>query len=233
LPLLQDHVQYEVVGDPDHPAIWDNAFNDAAKPLPKLTREQAADLNTQVHIGARSARLRPDTWGAICELEDKVNWPREFGVRTRDEYLDYITKRVANGPMGTTPDIEKVRLTQIRIGAACDYAQKTDGPMPFLLAPFIPVYPQPSAHSNSKSAKVVGTLKLAANATCWLSPALTIADWGYGHFVVDPRFIRIRGKSHAKRFTPVARMREQLLMELISMVSHHGARPGIVQFRPQ
>ncbi len=233
LPLLQDHVQYEVVGDPEHPDLWDKTFSEAPASIPELNREQAADLNTQIHLGKISPTLKPTTWGAICELEEKLNWRREFGLASAEDYRVHAGKRVMNGPGGSPPDPEKMRLVQIRIGAACDYAQKTDGPIPFVLACFIPVYEFPKPDPNAKKAskpKPLGVLKLDPRATAWLSPVLRLPNWGLGHLLVDPRFVRIRGSGFAKNYVRVARLREQLLMELIAVVSQHSSRPGITAF---
>ncbi|WP_426766147.1 hypothetical protein ACP3TD_06165 [Pseudarthrobacter sp. 1G09] len=114
----------------------------------------------------------------------------------------------------------RVHLCQIRTGAACDFAQKADGPIPYVLAAFIPV-----RKDNPKKRP-----ELKPRSTAWMSPLLDIGDWGRGYLFVEPRFSRTRGADQTTSFSVIASIREQLLMELISAMSHHASRPGITQF---
>lgn len=109
----------------------------------------------------------------------------------------------------------------VYVGASCDYAQKTDGPIPYVVAAFVPM----PRHAGRIS---VGGHKLAEGSHCWISPLIDLEGFGIGHLVADPRFTRTRGQDRACQFRAVNRIREQLLMQLISSVARHGDRPGIV-----
>lgn len=217
LPLLQDHLQNTVIALPPGNA-WVKAFEGAPASLPNLTKDQVSTLNTKLHITPASGTVAvaSTSWGAICELEAGFDWS-EFGYSNASEFLE---KAVRKG-LRITWDAyrDRIKVVQVRIGAACDYAQKPEGPIPYVLAAFLPERSEPKPHS------------LTETSTGWLSPTVKIGSMGVGQLFVDPRFARVRGDAAANGFTALGRMKEQLLLELISAVSHHGARPGIVRFK--
>jgi hypothetical protein len=217
LPLLQDHVQQQApVKDHDVTREWDRAFEGAPVPLVALTLGRAGALNSQLHLGSATSAVLSTTWGSVCLLEEGLNWGSEFGLSGSSDFIDPILGKLK---AKKTPGAELAKLVQIRVGAACDYAQKIDGPIPYALAAFVPI-----AEGQNDP------YRLMDGATTWISPALDVLDWGIGHFVVDPRFIRIRGKEFVSELKVVSRIREQLLIQLITTISQHGARPGTMQF---
>ncbi|MFT2815557.1 hypothetical protein [Leifsonia sp. A12D58] len=227
LPLLHDQIQ-DTASRAGSVDVWNNAYEGAPEPLPKLSREKAAKLNSHLHLQlATNGDVTPTSWGALSSLEPDFSWA-DFGFDGAKQFVEKVVqKQVQTQWLDNVVDMEiddsntrRVRVGQVRIGAACDFAQKAHGPIPFVLAAFIPVRKD---HAAKKPV-------LADRSTAWMSPLMDIGEWGRGHLFVDPRFSRTRGHQQAQQFTPVARIREQLLIELISTVSHHGARPGITQF---
>lgn len=218
-----------LLNDPDAPVdsrggeykdVWDAALAGPDR-LPDLSRAQAADLNAHLHLGGAGPNLIATMWGAICELEDDVDWTGELGIESGEAFTNHILGALKDPKKATKPSSQEVRPLQIRIGASCDYAQKTDGPIPYVVAAFVPM-PQ---HAGTIS---VGGHNLADGSHCWISPLIDLEGFGIGHLVADPRFTRTRGQDRAGRFRAVNRIREQLLMQLISTVARHGDRPGIV-----
>lgn len=200
--------------------VWDAALA-GSDGLPDLSRAQAADLNAHLHLGGAGPTLTSIIWGAICELEDDVDWSGELGIESGEAYATHILRALKDPKKATKPSPQEVLPLQIRIGASCDYAQKTDGPIPYVIAAFVPV-PQPTGSVS------VGGHKLAEGSHCWISPVIDLQGFGLGHLVADPRFTRTRGQERASEFRAVNRIREQLLMQLISNVARHGDRPGII-----
>ncbi|NHA00599.1 hypothetical protein G5V59_12820 [Nocardioides sp. W3-2-3] len=159
--------------------------------------------------------ISPTDWGAICEVEEGFTW-EEFGVNSQDDFFAHIEKVVK---INWGKHAVGARAVQIRIGAACDYAQKSSGPVPYLFAAMLP------SRTDKDDA-----YSLTPRSTGWISPELII-DGSPVQLCADPRFVRVRGAAQTSSFKVLGRIREQLLMELVSSVSQHGSRPGIVQFR--
>lgn len=218
LPLLQDHMQNAAI-DGSAETVWSKAFEGAPGSLPQLRKPQVARLNTMMHVTLPSGHhpIAPTSWGAICEIEDSIDW-REFGYDSAETCAEAVRKSVK---IDWPKYKDKSRLLQVRIGAACDYAQKADGPIPYALALALPERVEVKPHG------------LAENSTAWISPALVLGALGVVQLLVDPRFVRVRGAEQTGSFTVVGRVKEQLLLELVSAVSMHGARPGIVRFKAQ
>jgi len=177
LPLLQDNLQ----NAPVEGAEWNRAFENATTPVPSLSRDQASLLNTKLHL------LRPDAdhpisplgWGAICELEPDLDWG-EFGLADAtaeglvgaERYKSEIISR------GVTIDLPQykdgITFVQIRIGAACDYAQKTTGPIPFVLAALLP----PRSGNKLHELKPKSTAWLSVGARLRFSSSLASSGCG-------------------------------------------------------
>lgn len=212
LPLLQDHLQ-------NAPAVngeWNRAFEGAIDPAPALSKSQVSLLNTKLHVTKQDAArlISPLAWGAVCDLEAGIDWS-EFGLADEEQYKEQVVAK--NLKIDWPAYKDRVRVVQIRIGAACDYAQKTTGPVPYALAALLPEKEGAKAHDlNPKS-------------TAWISPELDLGD-GTVQFFVEPRFVRVRGENTAATFTAIGRIKEQLLLELVSAVGHHSSRLGIVRF---
>lgn len=214
LPLLQDHLQNAPVGSGD----WDRAFEGAVEPAPGISKAQVGLLNSKLHITKQDAArpISPLAWGAVCELETDIDWS-EFGLDDEAQYREQVVGKNLKLEWSKYEDKDKINIVQIRIGAACDYAQKTVGPIPYVLAALLPEREGVRPHDlNPKS-------------TAWISPELDI-DGNIVQFFVDPRYVRVRGGKAAASFAVIARIKEQLLLALVSAVGNHSSRPGIVRF---
>ena len=169
-------------------------------------------INRMLHVAVPpSEAICPTNWGAVVRFPD--DWWRNdelcsrFGV-TRDWLLgdEYKLK---------PEDREKCRPRLIRIGAACDYAQNRSGPLTYLFGLEVPV----EVRRNGKPP-----------ASEWSSPTL-IVDPEDGPFMLaaHARYALNVIPANAEDWQPVYRLREQLLMHLISHVGSYLTRPGIVQ----
>jgi len=213
LPLLQDALQ-----EPRADAgVWAAAFDGSSDEDAELSREQAASLNARLHVvdSRPGATVSPADWGAMSEIERDMRWG-EFGLSDENQFVSDVLGNSMN--INLPEYLPGISVVQIRVGAACDYAQRSLGPIPFVLAAFLP---------KKKGNK--GPHKLKESSTAWLSPELTVRG-AVGQIWVNPRYVRIRGESDAAGFVAFARVREQLLMELVEHIGHHSARPGIVRF---
>ena len=143
-------------------SIWDAALAGTGVP-PYLNRGQAAGLNSHVHLGGASSRLTPIMWGAIS-LEKTINWKSELGLTSEQEYREHILKSLSPHRGNALPAEEALHVMQIRIGASCDYAQKTEGPIPYVIAAFVPLT------TRINGAKPLELHRLQNDSTAWLSP---------------------------------------------------------------
>ena len=175
----------------------------------------AAGVNRMLHMALPGAeRILPTDWGAVVAMTD--GWwetdelENRFGL-TRHHFLEKEFK------VGQD-DRDRCRPTLVRIGAACDYAQQRPGPILYLLGLEIP------------SRRRARTLPESQ----WQSPVLlTDQDFGPFKLVTNARCLISVRSEEAGHWTPLYRLREQLLMQLISHASTYIARPGIVELRSQ
>ncbi|MDY1006085.1 hypothetical protein [Curtobacterium sp. CFBP9011] len=213
LPLLQDHLQ----NASDYGEDWSRAFESAVEPPPPLSKTQVSMLNTKLHVTVHDEDRSMSAlgWGAVCELEPDLDWG-EFGLANENEFKEQVVRN--NVQIDWIKYKDDLAVKQIRIGAACDYAQKTSGPIPFALVALLPERAGEKPH------------ELKPKSTGWISPELNLGG-GTVQLFVQPRFVRIRGESVAVDFKAIARIKEQLLLELVEAVGHHSSRPGIVRFQ--
>lgn len=210
LPLLQDRLQnLDSVGDTD--SVWSDVLA-GARDAGTANRDVVLQLNSMLHVDAANS-VRPVDWGSVCELEENVDW-QEFGYDSEADCLAAVAAPVRV----TLAKYPGAKLVQVRVGAACDYAQRTDGPIPFALAAAIPEKTPSGVHALNGGG-------------AWISPLIEMGDLGPVQLAVQPRFIRVRGAKQVEDLHVLGRLKEQLLLELISGISAHGARPGIVRLQ--
>ena len=178
----------------------------------RLGPAAAGKVNRMLHLAVPSSEtVRPTDWGAVVELPDR--WWADDGLHIRfgvtpGELLEDEYKLKAED------DRRKCRPRLIRIGAACDYAQNRAGPLTYLFGLEIPEYLKRGKSPASE----------------WLSPILVVEpDHGPFLLAVNARYPVNTALADAKAWQPVYRLREQLLMHLISHAGSYLARPGIVQ----
>ena len=181
-----------------------------------LDSAASGKVNRMLHVAVPpSENIRPTAWGAVVEPPDAW-WkddelPNRFGV-TPDQLLgdEYKIK---------SEDRERCRPRLIRIGAACDYAQNRAGPLTYLFGLEIPMEVERSRKKGKKPP-----------ASEWSSPTLVVKpDDGPFVLAVNARYPLNVVPADTEAWQPVYRLREQLLMHLISHAGSYLARPGIVQ----
>ena len=185
----------------------------------RLDSTRAGKVNRMLHVAVPlTETIRSHDWGAVVEFpatcwnDDEL--PRQFGMTPR-QLLGAEYKIERN-------DRARCRPRLIRIGAACDHAQNRSGPLMYLFGLEIPCGVQRKTDNT-------GTVRVPASE--WSSPTLLL-DAGSDPFVlaVNTRYAMSVTQVMTEGWQPVYRLREQLLMHLISHASGHMARPGIVQF---
>lgn len=212
-PLLSDHLANLSHGARDP---FTAAFNEGVLPPGPMPRADVARLNTKLHVATPAGeQLAPTDWGAVSGLGRGFSWER-CGLEGGDYFVAQVLG-TRNGAYGHTVDAKPkdVELVQIRLGAACDYAQKSDGPISFVLGALFP--------------ETTTDLKHPKNSPNWMSPSLLV-DGRRVRLVVNPRIQYTLSRRVAVRLTVRFRLREQLLMELVDHVGHHASRPGILRF---
>ena len=181
-----------------------------------LDSADSGKINRMLHVAVPpSETIRPTDWGAVVEFpgawwgDDELR--NRFGV-TPGQLLEDEYKLKPE-------DRKRCRPRLIRIGAACDYAQNRSGPLTYLFGLEMPMEVERSRKKRKKPP-----------ASEWPSPTLLVEP-GDGPFVlaVNARYPLNVTPADAEAWQPVYRLREQLLMHLISHAGSYLARPGIVQ----
>ena len=153
--------------------------------------------------------VRPDAWGTVVEFPVS-EWNDEclnnrFGVTRHSLLCDEFRIKAEN--------LELPRPRLVRVGAACDYAQNRSGPITYLFG--IETPPRKTKHLPQ---------------SIWASPALFLyPEDGEFQLEVNTRFVVTATSEQVKEWQPTYRLREQLLMHLISYASNHLSRPSLLQ----
>ena len=212
-PILFDLITNQKTLD-DKTETWKRAV--AGEIEGEFDDSSAARVNRMLHLALPGPEtILPTDWGAVVAMPD--GWwesdelTKRFGM-TRDKLFDDEFK-IGQG------DRDRCRPTLVRIGAACDYAQQRPGPVPYLLGLQVP-----------SDLRVRHKLPESQ----WRSPVLvTDQDFGPFRLVTNARCLISVPSEEAGRWAPLYRLREQLLMQLISHASTYIARPAIVELRSQ
>ena len=214
-PILADRIVNEEASEATNMA-WRQAVTWEGREQVDATR--AGKVNRMLHVAVPlTETIRSNDWGAVVEFPTTL-WnddelPRQFGMTPR-ELLGGEYKIMRN-------DRDRCRPRLVRIGAACDHAQNRSGPLLYFFGLEIPCAVQRGTDNT-------GTVRLPASE--WSSPSLLL-DATSGPFVlaVNTRYAMSVTPAETEGWQPVYRLREQLLMHLISHASSHMARPGVVQ----
>jgi len=212
LPILADRIaSIKSQDDNTNSELWQAAFAKSAT-KEKLTPGKIAKLNHWLHIDDSEDKGMSTERGAVISLlkmcrEDKFK--EIFGL-AQDE-----AAKQEFGCKEFQKICDKTHWVLVQSQAACDYAQKRPGPLPFHLGLMLP---------ESKAAK--GKLRAAV----WTSPLFEFND-EICLLNVNARFeISLTGAKIADS-QPLFRLREQLLNDLIFKLHSYGARPGVISFR--
>ena len=211
VPILADRLAASQSSDPDN-QLWRAALK-VSDPHQDLDPATVASLNRSLHFAMPPEPIRGDERGAVIALPEQYRnceFQSTFGLDARSAAKQFACRE----PEDVASAGEWV-LVQCQ--AACDYAQKQPGPIPFHLGLLLPDEKRP------KNRKPPDAL--------WQSPCFDFK--GERYFLhVNARFSLSlsRGLLGAGQPVPVLRLREQLLNQLIHRVHCYGLRPGIISF---
>ena len=214
-PILADRIVNQDVPNATR-TVWRQAVTWDGRE--QLDAARAGKVNRMLHVAVPSSEtIRPTDWGTVVEFP--ATWWNDEEIRnrmgvTRAQLLGNEFKIGRN-------DRDRCRPRLVRVGAACDHAQNRAGPVLYLFGLEIPSDVQRRPDNTD-------TVRVPASE--WSSPTLLL-DAGAGPFVlaVNTRYAMSVSPAATEGWNPVYRLREQLLMHLISHASGHMARPGIVQ----
>ena len=177
----------------------------------KLNPATSGTVNRMLHVAAPpSETIRSTDWGAV------VKFPEAWWGDELQNHLGVTQEQLLEDEYKLKPeDKERCRPKLIRIGAACDYAQNRSGPLTYLFGLEIPVTVRRRQRSPASE---------------WSSPTLIVnSEDDPFSLVVNARYALNAVLNETKGWRPVYRLREQLLMHLISHAGSYLSRPGIVQ----
>lgn len=209
-PILADRIanappRAELVG------VW-NAALTKVQALPAIDDRQVGRMNRMLHLALPPGEPVTGTdWGATVLLPEgaRADDPmiERFGMR----YAEVMSQvfRVERGDRGRcTPVL-------VRTGAVCDAAQRKAGPLPYLLGILVPEGVVYKATAQLKSE---------------LASPLLLLDEGIGpvRLLVNARF-QISMVSPPEDWTPLFRIREQLLTVIAAHAAEYQTRPGVVK----
>ena len=217
-PILADRIMNQSVSAATMD-LWSRAVTrHDDKSLEAIQPIEAGQINRMLHLAIPgSETIRPTDWGSV------VKWPYTWS----DEELRSKTGLKISELLGGEFLIEKndrvlCRPCLVRIGAACDYAQNRKGPIIYLLGIEIPENAKRKVDDNGNALKL--------GAAIWRSPVFVMPDIPQpSRLHVHIRFsVSVLPSATADWFTHY-RIREQLLMDLLTSASNYSSRPGIVK----
>ena len=214
-PILADRIVNQDVSDVAR-AAWGEAVTWQGRE--RLDATRAGKVNRMLHLAVpQSETIRPTDWGAVVEFP--ATWWNDDQLQ---KHLGLKRRRLLGGEFKIErDDRELCRPRLVRMGAACDHAQNRPGPLLYLFGLEIP--------ANAKR-KPDDTGAVQHPAAEWCSPTLLLeTDAGAFVLAVNTRFWVSVTAADTTDWNPVYRLREQLLMHLVSHASSHISRPGILQ----
>ena len=211
-PLHADRVINQTVSA-DSATAWKKAVTLAKNPQIKIKdAAEAGLLNRMLHVASTQAEeILPTSWGAVSDFPKEI-WNDE-GL---EKNFEFALKELLEGELKIKP--EKVAgciPCLVRVGAVCDHAQGKKGTMPFIFGMEIPL------DARSNSFKPTGAE--------WSSPILTRSDGSTYQLIANARLVASMTSEGCTGFKVRYRLREQLLMQLITHAAEYAARPGILQ----
>ena len=210
LPILTDRIAI-LRSTKDIEKTWKKAFKDSDAGSP-LDLKEAAKLNSLIHIAPSKDTDNGSRRGAVIALPKKLPeeaFKRQFGI----EQGEAASKQFFCE--GFVKKDERFRWVLVQSQAACDYAQKQPGPLPYYLGLELP-----AAASKTGNPR----------AALWRSPSFE-SEGATRLLHVNARFQISLAPAYAKRQKALYRLREQLLNDLIYQIHGYGARPGILSLR--
>jgi hypothetical protein len=208
LPILYDSVAslHTITGDDE---LWKNAFSDSNASA-SMSLEEASILNRFLHIASAEPGMTPSDRGCVSILNSGY-------IEKFTEHFAIDRDALAKSQLACAAyvdDDDKFRWMVVKVEAACDYAQRRLGPIPFALALEAPFHPPRST----------------SPAALWMSPPFEI-DGASRCLALNSRFVFSLTEVQASQFSLAYRIREQLLNHLLHHIHSHGSRPGFTSFR--
>ena len=209
LPILADRIASMRSREIDD-QLWQAAIGEV-QAGPGLTNVEVARLNRLLHI-ARPTEI--STWterGAVIPLPNRASgdkFRRHFGLEE-----DVAASR-SFGCQDFDGNDARFRWVLVQSQAACDYAQVRPGPLPFHLGLCLPA-------ENARRGRLPAAL--------WTSPRFEFNGETFLH--VNASFQMPLPRTARNVDTPLFRLREPLLNDLIYQLHGYGARPGTISFR--
>jgi hypothetical protein len=212
VPILADRILNAGSGNETH-ELWKNAITRADdNNLSNAAPTDAASINRMLHLALpEGEKILPDSWGAVVVYPENC-WTNQEVARRFDVDRDQLLTR----EFKVKPEkVGQCRPRLIRSGAVCDHAQKRLGPITYIFALEIPLDGRARGY-NSPGAE-------------WKSPILVTPDSKEPFYLVaNARFSLSLVRDAYADVTVCYRLREQLLMQLITHVSEYNGRPGII-----
>ncbi|MFJ5251464.1 hypothetical protein ACIP8G_13285 [Serratia liquefaciens] len=216
-PILFDRIMNQKKSEGSD-ELWRSAVTKYNGRLPSATLEEAGLINKMLHFAdPEYENIRPTDWGAI------VKWP--FGTELEDikrilgiNLKEFICQELKL----RSSAINECTLLLVRVGAVCDYAQSNSGRLTYLVAVEVPTHVERCLDSNSREIKLSDSI--------WKSPVFknTKSDT-FSNLCVHIRFPISITQNECENWDVDYRIREQLLMSLLSTASNYMSRPGILQ----
>ena len=214
-PILADRIVNQSVSPADA-EVWKRAVTWKGKDA--LDSKTAGMVNRMLHVAAPPETIQPTDWGAVVEFPyklDKKTLQSLFGVT----YGQLLGQEFKIGK----EDRDRCRARLVRVGAACDHAQNRPGPLLYLFGLEI-------ACDIERKSDDTGRFRPPASE--WLSPELLLEPNAEPFFLaVNSRYSLSVPPAETDEWQRVYRLREQLIMHLISHAGSYLTRPGIVQLR--
>ena len=210
LPILADHILALRSADNDK-EIWEGAFSEADVAR-VLSQDEAAKLNRSFHIATSILANTGADRGVVIPLPDNLSGEKfalTFGlIQEVAAPKQFFCRNFLAGD-------EQFQWVLVQSQAACDYAQRQPGSLPFYLG---------------LEMEASNVRKDTPPAALWTSPPFEIKG-SIRVLRVSARFQVSLPAQVAETDMPLYRLRDQLLADLIHHVHTYGARPGMISFR--
>jgi hypothetical protein len=212
-PILADRILNQVISV-ETTELWRTAVtrhDDLT--LANASKQEAGAINRMLHIALPSSEaISATSWGAVVQLENAI-WLSDERL---SEIFDVSRAQLLGDEFKVKPeDFDKCHPRLIRVGAACDHAQKRRGPLTYLLGLEMP---RGLKRKNKPSDAE------------WSSPVISLPSGGDPFVLhVNVRFAMTCRSGALGAASVRYRLREQLLMSLLTHANGYTSRPGIIQ----
>ena len=207
LPILADHISV-VSSVYERNDAWMTAFT-RSDVNEEFTIEEAAKLNSRAHFASADGVSGSDRGSVIslptqysCNFEQTFGLSQECAADKQFRCNEFVVND------------DRFRWVLVQSQAACDFAQQQPGPLPYYLGLELPV-------TNRRS----GT----PPAALWRSPTFKLNGIVQA-LHVNVRFPVSLSDMEGSCQTPLYRLREQLISNLVFQIHSYGSRPGLISY---